>query len=205
MLKTEQFGSPCPQNFVNRLSFGHRHHVRLAEVRRRQRSSNKQVRRWDSTTTTKLSSTTTMLLLSLGSGTSSTSRTQSQPKIVFGRLLRHLHRLLPVLLPIAFFFLLAPTASSRGLPPQRPLQQGDELHCCKFTSKSNMSNAVVASVVVSSTDDATQLGEDLLCCPGAIFEVEWHGRVGINHCMEVVDGTSLNITVRSVDTHTLSR
>lgn len=49
--------------------------------------------------------------------------------------------------------------------------------------------------VVSNTDEATLLGEDILDCPGASFEVEWMGHVRITQPLDVVAGTSLKITV----------
>ncbi|CAN0475645.1 unnamed protein product, partial [Ectocarpus sp. 12 AP-2014] len=48
--------------------------------------------------------------------------------------------------------------------------------------------------VVSNTDEATLLGEDILDCPGASFEVEWMGHVRITQPLDVVAGTSLKIT-----------
>lgn len=141
----------------------------------------------------------TELLLGLGSGTGSIDGARNQPNITLGRFPRQLRRTLPPLLIFMLFFLLAPTASS-GRPPWN----ADKPSCCKFNPESinastSTGSLIVASVVVSSTADATELEKDLLCCPGAIFEVEWQGRVRIIHSLDVVGGTSLKITVRSVN------
>lgn len=110
----------------------------------------------------------------------------------------HHRRLLPLLLSLVVVFITVWTARSRrGL---------DEDDICPFSTNSNSTRSprpgttntasVVASLVVSSTDAAAQLGEDLLLCPGATFEVKWQGHVQITQSLEVVDGTTLIIAVR---------
>lgn len=47
---------------------------------------------------------------------------------------------------------------------------------------------------IESSDDATQLRLDLLRCPGARFEVEWQGTIGLSQTLKLANGTSLRIT-----------
>ena len=50
------------------------------------------------------------------------------------------------------------------------------------------------SVVVASADDALSLSQNLTRCPGADFEVEWHGSIVISETLELANGTSLKVT-----------
>lgn len=50
------------------------------------------------------------------------------------------------------------------------------------------------SVVVASSDDALRLSQNLTRCPGAEFEVEWHGAIMINESLPLANGTSLKVT-----------
>lgn len=49
------------------------------------------------------------------------------------------------------------------------------------------------SVIISTANEATQLGQNLLKCPGSAFEVEWRGSVQLSQLLTVSDGTSLTI------------
>lgn len=145
-------------------------------------------------------SSTGLQLLGFGSRTGRTSIVANQPNANMGSYHRHRHRTSPLLLlSVALLFLLPPTAPSRELRWEE-----DKPSCCTFTPEPSNNNpsttpgrVVVSSVVVSSTDDAAKLQKDLLCCPGAVFEVEWQGLVGISNSLDVAGGTSLKITVRS--------
>ena len=53
---------------------------------------------------------------------------------------------------------------------------------------------ILETIDVSSAEQAVQLAQDLLTCPGNDFEVTWHGTIAINRSLEVANGTSLKIT-----------
>lgn len=61
--------------------------------------------------------------------------------------------------------------------------------CLSLTSR-----AALVQVVVSDTDGATLLGQELLRCPGFDFEVDWRGKIRIDQPLELANGTSLKIT-----------
>ena len=52
---------------------------------------------------------------------------------------------------------------------------------------------LTTAVIVSTRNEATQLADNLLRCPGATFEVEWRGSVQISAPLALSDGTLLEI------------
>lgn len=64
------------------------------------------------------------------------------------------------------------------------------------TSSCAASTATPATTVhiVSTTQEAAKLGQDILLCPGLSFKAEWQGHVSIAQPFELANGTSLVIT-----------
>lgn len=53
---------------------------------------------------------------------------------------------------------------------------------------------ILKTFYVSNVEQAAQLAQDLLSCPGEDFEVVWNGTIVINQSLEIANHSSLTIT-----------